>query len=264
MRRISRLGARPSPSPSAEHGERRAIELDRDLGDALGQPLAGAHVERHAGPAPVVDEERARRRRCRSANRGRRPAPGGSPGRPAPPMRAGPYWPGTASARTSSGVMGGWSAAAWSARRARASAWKAGARLHGDGGHHLQQVILDHVAQRAGFLVVGAAAFDADRFRGGDLHVVHVAPVPQRLEDAVAEAEGQNVLHGLLAQVVIDAVDLGFGEDLVQLVAQLARAGQVVPEGLLDHQAPPAASPIEAGAADPGGDVAYWLGCVER
>ena len=142
---------------------------------------------------------------------------------------------------------------------------KAGARLHGDGGHHLQQVVLDHVGQRAGFLVIGAAAFHADRFGRRDLHVIHVAAVPQRLEDAVAEAEGQDVLHGLLAQVMIDAVDLGFVEDFVQAVAQLARAGQVVAEGLFHHQAPPAAALAEARPRRcPGPLGAYWLGCVER
>ena len=38
-----------------EHRPRRLAERDRDDPGALGQPLAGAQVERHAGPAPVVD-----------------------------------------------------------------------------------------------------------------------------------------------------------------------------------------------------------------
>src|SRR5258708_17153309 len=33
--------------------------------------------------------------------------------------------------------------------------------------------------------------------------------------------------HRLFAQVVVDTVDVGFGEHLVQLFAQAARAGQV-------------------------------------
>ena len=40
----------------AEQVERRLLELDRDLGDSRRQPLARAQVERHAGPAPVVNE----------------------------------------------------------------------------------------------------------------------------------------------------------------------------------------------------------------
>ena len=42
----------------------------------------------------------------------------------------------------------------------------------------------------------------------GDLDVVHVAAIPERLEDAVAEPEDEQVADRLLAQVVIDAVDL--------------------------------------------------------
>ena len=142
---------------------------------------------------------------------------------------------------------------------------KGGAGLHGDRRHHLRQVILDHVAQRAGFLVVGAAALHADRFRGGDLHVVDVAPVPQRLEDAVAEAERQDVLHGFLAEVMIDAVDLGLVERAVQFVAQLSRAGQIVAERLFDDDAAPARRPCRRSAAPiPCAMGMYWLGCVER
>src|SRR6185437_12189717 len=41
----------------AEWQVRRLLEHHRDLGHPAGQPLAGAQVERHAGPAPGVDAE---------------------------------------------------------------------------------------------------------------------------------------------------------------------------------------------------------------
>ena len=119
-------------------------------------------------------------------------------------------------------------------------------------------------AQRAGFLVIRAAAFHADRFRGGDLHMVDIAAVPERLEDAVAEAEGQDVLHGFLAQVMVDTIDVGFGEDFVQLIAQLARARQVVAERLFDDQPAPAIALARPAAPMPCAACAYWLGWVER
>ena len=108
-------------------------------------------------------------------------------------------------------------------------------RLHRHHAHELQQVVLHHVAQGAGLLVIAAAMLDADLLRDGDLHVVDVAPVPDRLEDGVGEAEGQDVLHRLLAQVVIDAVDLRLAIDPGQGLGQGAGRGQVMPEGLLDH-----------------------------
>jgi hypothetical protein len=43
--------------------------------------------------------------------------------------------------------------------------------------------------------------------------VVHEVAVPDRLEDAVGEPKGEDVLDRLLAQIMIDAEDLGLIED---------------------------------------------------
>ena len=48
---------------------------------------------------------------------------------------------------------------------------------------------LNHVAQGTRGFVKTAAALDAECFGGGDLHVVHVVAIPERFEDAVAEAK---------------------------------------------------------------------------
>ena len=85
-------------------------------------------------------------------------------------------------------------------------------RLHRDQAQQLQQVVLHHVAQRAGPVVEVAAAFDAHRLGHRDLHVVDRGRVPQRLEQHVGEAQRQQVLHRLLAEIVIDAEDLLLGE----------------------------------------------------
>ena len=70
-------------------------------------------------------------------------------------------------------------------------------------------MVLHHVAKGPGAVVEGpAAAFHAHGLSGGDLHVIDILPVQQRLEDRVAEAEGQQVLYRLLAEVMVDAVDL--------------------------------------------------------
>src|ERR1019366_7171999 len=36
---------------------RGTLEVDRNLGQLIGQPLAGAHIEGNSRPAPVVDVE---------------------------------------------------------------------------------------------------------------------------------------------------------------------------------------------------------------
>ena len=69
-------------------------------------------------------------------------------------------------------------------------------------------MVLHHVAQRAGLVVELRAALDADVLGDGDLHVLDAAAPPQRLEQRIAEAQRQQVLHRLLAEIVIDAKDL--------------------------------------------------------
>ena len=128
---------------------------------------------------------------------------------------------------------------------------KTGGWLHGDRGHHLQQMILDHVAQGAGFLVIPAAAFDADRLGRRDLHVIDVAAIPERLEDAVSETERQDVLDGLLAQVVIDAIDVLLVENFLEFRVQRSGGRQIVTKRLLDHDATPAPTALKFGVTDP-------------
>ena len=95
-------------------------------------------------------------------------------------------------------------------------------RLHADERDQLHDVVLDDVAQRARLLVVAASSLDADRFGDGDLDVVDVLPAPHRLEDPVGEPEDVQVLHRLLPEVVVDAVDLRLVEVAVQVLVERA------------------------------------------
>ena len=100
-------------------------------------------------------------------------------------------------------------------------------------------MVLDHVAGRADAVVVAGPATKADVLGHGDLHVVDVVGVPDRLEQLVGEAQRQDVLHGLLAEVVVDAEHRLLGEDVVDDLVELARALQVVRERLIDHHPAP-------------------------
>ena len=105
-------------------------------------------------------------------------------------------------------------------------------------------MVLDDVAKGAGMVVErAAAAFHAHGFRGGDLHVVDELPVHDRLKDRVAETEGQQVLNGLLAQVVVDAVNLMLVQPLEDLDVQRLGRGEVVAERFFDDDPPPALTP---------------------
>ena len=83
-------------------------------------------------------------------------------------------------------------------------------RFHRDKGEDLEQMVLDHVADGASFLVVTTAAADAKFFGDGDLDVIDRLAVPELFEDGVRKTEHQNVLNGFLAEVMVDAEDLFF------------------------------------------------------
>ena len=88
--------------------------------------------------------------------------------------------------------------------------------LHREARDDLQQMVLQDVADRARLLVELAAALDPEALRHRDLHALDEVPVPDRLEERVAEAKVEEVLHRLLAEVVIDPEDRRLGEDVEQ------------------------------------------------
>ena len=84
-------------------------------------------------------------------------------------------------------------------------------------------MVLEHVPQGAGLLVVARAVLDSDRFGRRDLDMIDVFSIPDRLIDRVGEAEHEDILDGLLAQIMIDAVDLFLAEDAAEGLIQLLR-----------------------------------------
>src|SRR5262249_43107833 len=96
-----------------------------------------------------------------------------------------------------------------------------------------------HVPQFAGFFVKTTAALDAGSLGGRDLDVVDMVAVPQRLEDAVGEAQHQDVLNRFFAEEVIDAIDLILGQHLEDLCVEGLGGHQIMPERLFDDYSPP-------------------------
>ena len=109
--------------------------------------------------------------------------------------------------------------------------------FHGGQRDELQEVVLEHVAEHADTIVVAAAAADRHFLGHRDLHVIDVVAVPYRFENAVGEPQDHQVLDRLLAQVMINAIDLAFLENLVHRLVELLGRSQIGAEGLLDHQA---------------------------
>ena len=142
-------------------------------------------------------------------------------------------------------------------------------RFHRRDREQLEQVVLHHIAQRARPVVVATPLFDADGLGHCDLHVVDVATVPDRLENPVAEAERDDVLDRLLAQGVIDPVDLRFQQDGEDALIEGARRVEIPPERLLDDDSPSGArrlvSQSDRGKPfDDGFEETRWRGQIEQ
>ncbi len=132
----------------------------------------------------------------------------------------------------------------------------------------LQHVVLDQVAQRSRLVVVVGATADADVLGRGDLHLIDVVAIPQRLEHAVGEAKRQHVLDGLLAEVVVDAKDLRLVEHAQDPRVELVRLLQRGTERLLDDHPHvglgPPRQPAAAQLTDDHREEARRRGQVER
>src|SRR6185437_3431941 len=99
--------------------------------------------------------------------------------------------------------------------------------IHGDDTKELEQVVLDHVSERAAAIVITAAFANADLFGNADLDMIDAFVVPQRLEHIIGKTEGHEVLDHLLAEVVVDVVDLFFLEAFAHVAVELLCAVQV-------------------------------------
>ena len=101
-------------------------------------------------------------------------------------------------------------------------------------------MILHHVAQRPGRFIITGASFHPERFRRRDLEVIDVARIPERLENRVRESQHQNVLRGLFAEKMVDAIGLIFVECVADDSIQFARRGEIGAERFFDDDARPA------------------------
>ena len=205
-----------------KHALRRLAERDRDDPLALGHALARAQVERHTGPAPVVDRALER------------------------DERLGVGLGVNALLRAVADVLAAHHVGRFDrphaaehlvlllADRPRLERRR---RLDRHERKDLEQMRDDHVAIGAGRFVEPRALPEPDFLGHVDLHVVDEVAVPDRLEQTVREPKCEDVLRGLFAKEVVDPKDLFFREHLMQPRIELDGAREVGAERLLHHDA---------------------------
>src|SRR5450631_3614870 len=74
-------------------------------------------------------------------------------------------------------------------------------------------MILHHVAQGTGVFIISRPALDPNRFGDGDLDMIDVRGIPQWFEERIGEAQRHQILHRLLAEIMIDAENALLSED---------------------------------------------------
>ena len=103
------------------------------------------------------------------------------------------------------------------------------------GAQELKDVILNHVAHGAGLVVVTGPLANALLLGCRDLDRLDEVAVPDRFEQGVREAQSEDVLHGVLGEVVVDAVDLHLVERCGELCVELSSRVQVMAERFLEN-----------------------------
>ena len=111
-------------------------------------------------------------------------------------------------------------------------------------------MVLQHIPQGASAIVKADAPLKAHRFGHGDLHMIDMRGVPQGLEHNIGKAKRQQVLHRLLAEIVIDAEDAIFGEGARNGVVDMAAGGKICAQRLFKADA--RRGPGEAARHQPG------------
>src|SRR4051794_7864050 len=207
------------------HQDRRLPEPDEDLGAGDRKALPGADEERHTLPAPGIHVQPKRRERLGGRFRRDPRLLTVSPELAAHDVRR--LDRGDAFQHLHLLVADG------------LQVGRAGRRLHGDVGDDLEQVVLHHVADRAGPIIEAPAALHSEIFRHGDLDLVDIVAIPDRFQERICESEEDEVLDGALSQIMIDAEDVLLREMLVQHAVQRPRRLPIAPEGFLDDEPRP-------------------------
>ena len=81
-------------------------------------------------------------------------------------------------------------------------------------------MILHDVPDRACVVVESAATLYPEIFRHCDLHTLHKMAVPNWFEKGIRKAKIEDILNGILAEEVIDATYVFFGEGGVDDLGQ--------------------------------------------
>jgi hypothetical protein len=95
-------------------------------------------------------------------------------------------------------------------------------------------MVLHNVTDDAKLIKVPSSTLGTEGLLECDLNIVDVVSVPGGAQERVTETQDQNVLHHLLAEVVVDTEQLVLLPIRLEGLLKLAGASEILSEGFLD------------------------------
>src|SRR5262249_51513155 len=100
-------------------------------------------------------------------------------------------------------------------------------------------MVLEHIPQHPGSIIITGPAAQPHLLRDSYLDVVDIVPIPQWFKDSIGKTKNQQVLNCLFTQVMVNAVNLAFLKNFVYLAVQFGGRGQVMAKRLFNDDPPP-------------------------
>src|ERR1700679_2583428 len=79
--------------------------------------------------------------------------------------------------------------------------------LHREIAHHLEDMVLNHIANRARLVIKSPTTLNPKVLRHRDLNSLNIVTIPNGFQERIRKAKGHHVMHWPLRKVMIDAKD---------------------------------------------------------
>ncbi|MMZ60165.1 hypothetical protein D1872_222400 [compost metagenome] len=96
-------------------------------------------------------------------------------------------------------------------------------------------MVLSHIPQGAGMIVVTSAFLHPYRFTKRNLHIGNMLIIPQWFKEGIRKANHLNILYHFLAKIVINPINFFFGKYFSYFNVQFLCRFEVITEWLLNY-----------------------------